>query len=104
MSAMGYEEAAPVCPVIPDGRGDHLVIGRPVTNRSTHEWLHWTKVRSRVQGTLAGGIGRALSQPVRTRRLVQYSKEEGTPSTGGDGDMILLLPGARRREAHLQWP
>ncbi len=51
---MGFGEAAPARPVIPDGKGDHLIIELPVRNRSTHEWSHWAKVRSTVQGTLAG--------------------------------------------------
>ncbi|QHE87149.1 transposase [Hydrogenophaga sp. BPS33] len=51
---MGFGEAAPRRPVIPDGRGDHLIIELPARNRSMHEWSHWAKVRSKVQGTLAG--------------------------------------------------
>ena len=51
---MGFGEAAPVRPVLPDGKGDHLVIELPVRNRAKHEWSHWAKVRSKVQATLAG--------------------------------------------------
>ncbi len=51
---MGYGEAAPARPVIPDGKGDHLIVELPVRNRSMHEWSHWAKVRATVQGTLAG--------------------------------------------------
>jgi IS605 OrfB family transposase len=51
---MGYGEAAPARPVIPDGKGDHLIVELPARNRSMHEWSHWAKVRSAVQGTLAG--------------------------------------------------
>lgn len=51
---MGFREAAPARPLIPDGKGDHLIIELPVRNRSTHEWSHWAKVRSKVRETLAG--------------------------------------------------
>ncbi len=37
---MGYGEAAPARPVIPDGKGDHLIVELPVRNRSMHEWSH----------------------------------------------------------------
>ena len=51
---MGYREAAQHRPLIPDGKGDHLVIELPVRNRSVHEWSHWARVRSKVRETLAG--------------------------------------------------
>jgi hypothetical protein len=35
---MGFRETALNRPVIPDGKGDHLVVELPVRNRSTHEW------------------------------------------------------------------
>ncbi len=51
---MGFGEAAPKRPLIPDGKGDHLVIELPVRNRAKHEWSHWAAVRSKVRETLAG--------------------------------------------------
>jgi IS605 OrfB family transposase len=51
---MGFGEAAPERPLIPDGKGDHLIIELPARNRSMREWSHWAKVRSKVQATLAG--------------------------------------------------
>jgi len=92
---MGYGEAAPTRPVIPDGKGDHLVVELPARNRSMHEWSHWAKVRSRVQETLVGWHRLRIAAAREDARLARA----GHVASRGQSDVgaVRTRPSNRRR-------
>jgi hypothetical protein len=91
---MGFGETAPDRPLIPDGKGDHLIVELPARNRSMHEWSHWAKVRSKVQATLAGWHRLRLAAARETAGAVQAASTSSRGPT--DAGAVRVRPANRQ--------